>query len=214
MWLVGLGNCGLGQQSSAMATTGSDTAAVHTAAATAADASVVRASAAPVPMAPLEHAHAHVHALDLGPCLSHEDIEFLTYDDATAQLLAVKGGHVFAYDAATVAASSTTTSTSGAQAAAAGVGARGGGGGLRWMYPLQPGPRVMGLRPSLDNRLLAVQRGPALLEIVDLATGLCSVHSAHRGRGDILAFFFTDAPGADLVLVTTRAVEMNTFAAG
>jgi hypothetical protein len=61
--------------------------------------------------------------------------------------------------------------------------------------------------------MLALQRGPALLELVDLASGMCFVHSTHLGRGSILAFFFTDAPDTDFVVVTTRAVELNQFAA-
>lgn len=77
----------------------------------------------------------------------------------------------------------------------------------------QEGPPVLAMRPSLDNRLLALQRAPAMLELVDLASGLCFVHSTHQGRGEILAFFFTDAPDTDLVVVTTRAVELNQFAA-
>lgn len=72
---------------------------------------------------------------------------------------------------------------------------------------------MLAMRPSLDNRLLALQRAPAMLELVDLASGLCFVHSTHQGRGEILAFFFTDAPDTDLVVVTTRAVELNQFAA-
>lgn len=60
--------------------------------------------------------------------------------------------------------------------------------------------------------MLALQRGPALLELVDLASGMCFVHSTHLGRGSILAFFFTDAPDTDFVVVTTRAVELNQFA--
>jgi hypothetical protein len=78
---------------------------------------------------------------------------------------------------------------------------------------LQEGPPVIALRPSLDNRMLAVQRSAAMLELVDLASGLCFVHSIHKGRGDILAFFFTDAPDIDMVIVTSRAVELNQFAA-
>jgi hypothetical protein len=35
----------------------------------------------------------------------------------------------------------------------------------------------------------------------------------HQGRDRILGFFFTDAPGADVVVVTDRGVELNTFAA-
>lgn len=61
---------------------------------------------------------AHVHLLELGPELSHEDTDFLTYDDATQQLLVAKGGHVFAYDVS-------------------GVAGPAGHASLKWMYPLQ-----------------------------------------------------------------------------
>jgi hypothetical protein len=44
----------------------------------------------------------------------------------------------------------------------------------------QDGPPVLSLRPSLDNRMLAVQRAPCLLELVDLATGNCFVASTHK----------------------------------
>ncbi|GBF89904.1 hypothetical protein Rsub_02608 [Raphidocelis subcapitata] len=132
---------------------------------------------------------AHAWLVDSGPDLSHEDVSHLAFDDATGQMLAVKGGHVFAYAAE--------------------------GGGLRWMYPLQArdGPRVLALRPSLDNRLLAVQRGATLVELVDLASGNCFVHSTHKGRDRILGFFFSEAPGADFVVATDRGLEINTFAA-
>ncbi|WIA12365.1 hypothetical protein OEZ85_012414 [Tetradesmus obliquus] len=135
---------------------------------------------------------AHVYLLELGPDIGHEEVEFVTYDDATQQLLVVKGGHVFAYDVSKGPAGHSS---------------------LKWMYPLQEGPPVIALRPSLDNRLLAVQRSAAMLELVDLASGLCFVHSIHKGRGDILCFFFTDAPDTDMVIVTSRAVELNQFAA-
>lgn len=78
---------------------------------------------------------------------------------------------------------------------------------------MQEGPPVIAMRPSLDNRILALQRSPAMLELVDLASGLCFVHSIHQGRGKILAFFFTDAPDTDFVVVTSRAVELNQWAA-
>jgi len=54
---------------------------------------------------------AHVYLTDAGVDLSNEDLSHLAFDDATQQLIAVKGGHVFAYAAE--------------------------GGALRWMYPLQ-----------------------------------------------------------------------------
>lgn len=60
---------------------------------------------------------------EVGPELSHEDVDTLTYDEPSGQLLAVKGGHVFAYDVSAAAGSSSP--------------ADGGGGALRWMYPLQ-----------------------------------------------------------------------------
>jgi hypothetical protein len=97
---------------------------------------------------------AHVYLSDAAVDLSNEDLSHLAFDDATGQLIAVKGGHVFAYAAD--------------------------GGALRWMYPLQDGPPVIALRPSLDNRQLAVQRAPCLLELVDLASGNCFVHSTHK----------------------------------
>ncbi len=39
------------------------------------------------------------------------------------------------------------------------------------------------------------------------------MHSIHKGKGDILAFFFAEAPDVDFVVVTTRAVELLQFAA-
>lgn len=69
------------------------------------------------------------------------------------------------------------------------------------------------LRPSLDNRMLVVQRGAALLELVDLESGNCFVHSIHKGKGEILGFFFTEATDTDMVIITTRAIELNQFAA-
>jgi hypothetical protein len=59
---------------------------------------------------------AHVYWLELGPNIQHEEVEFITYDDATQQLLVVKGGHVFAYDVSKGPAGHSS---------------------LKWMYPLQ-----------------------------------------------------------------------------
>lgn len=60
---------------------------------------------------------AHVYLVDCGLDLGHEELQFVCYDDATQQLLVVKGNHVFAYDVTA-------------------------GGALKWMYPLQ----VRGMR--------------------------------------------------------------------
>jgi hypothetical protein len=59
---------------------------------------------------------AHVYLLELGPSIQHEEVEFITYDDATQQLLVVKGRHVFAYDVSKGPAGDSS---------------------LKWMYPLQ-----------------------------------------------------------------------------
>lgn len=61
---------------------------------------------------------AHVYMVDVGPDISHEDVQHISYDDGTSQLLVVKGGHVFAYDVSRGAAGDSS---------------------LRWMYPLQVG---------------------------------------------------------------------------
>lgn len=60
---------------------------------------------------------AHAYLVDIGPDISHEDVQHISYDDATAQLLVLKGGHVFAYDVS--------------------KGPVEGGSALKWMYPLQ-----------------------------------------------------------------------------
>ncbi len=42
---------------------------------------------------------------------------------------------------------------------------------LRWTYPLADGPPVARMRLSPDGGLLAIQRGPLLLEFVELSSG-------------------------------------------
>jgi len=137
------------------------------------------------------HAH-HVYAADQGLGLSEETVEALHYDDTTQLLLAVKGGVVFAYDMGGDTGGSPDT--------------------LVWTYPLQEGPSVRAARVSPDRGLLAVQRGPRLLELVDLASGNCCVHASERGRHDILGFFFTEWPGAEVVVVTRGGLELCVFA--
>lgn len=66
---------------------------------------------------------AHVYLLELGPNIAHEDVEYITYDDATLQLLVVKGGHVFAYDVSKGPAGDSS---------------------LKWMYPLQVSGMLLG----------------------------------------------------------------------
>eukprot|EP00775_Hariotina_reticulata_P006472 gene6472-6700_t len=161
---------------------------------------------------------AHVYLLDLGPDLSHEDVDYVTYDDATQQLLVAKGGHVFAYDVSKGPVGDTS---------------------LRWMYPLQC---HLGLFRLLLLRMTGGQHAAAggggggaaaaggsascgtaavsgqppagsAAQPGNAGAGMCFVHSIHKGRGDILTFFFTDAPDTDLVIVTSRAAELTQFAA-
>ncbi|MEW5318003.1 MAG: hypothetical protein WDW38_009257 [Sanguina aurantia] len=110
-------------------------------------------------------------------------------DDATSTLLVIKGGVLlFAYDLA--------------------VDAPGAPEQLKWTYMLQEGPPVIAMRVSLDGKTLALQRSAHLLEFVDLASGNVFVHGSHKGKSDILGFFFSEAPGADVVLVTRGGLEL------
>lgn len=77
----------------------------------AAPAPALASAQALAPTRPTPPALAHVYLIDAGVDLSQEELSHLAYDDATQQLIAVKGGHVFAYAAD--------------------------GGALKWMYPLQ-----------------------------------------------------------------------------
>ena len=81
---------------------------------------------------------AHVYLFELGPELSHEELDHLTYDDATQQLLVVKGGHVFAYDVSSGPAGHSS---------------------LKWMDPLQVGVGFRLLRVEGVQQLLVVKGG-------------------------------------------------------
>mmetsp|Transcript_36491 Transcript_36491/g.81224 ORF Transcript_36491/g.81224 Transcript_36491/m.81224 type:complete len:809 (-) Transcript_36491:999-3425(-) len=132
---------------------------------------------------------AHVYALDQGLNLQHETVELMTYDDATQLLMVIKGGVVFAYDLA--------LDSPGQQEQ------------LLWTYSLGEGPRVQSMRCSLDRRVLACQRGPALLELAELSTGNITVHSSDK---PLMGFFFTEQVDAEAVLVTRGGLELCTFA--
>lgn len=131
---------------------------------------------------------AHIYLVHQGINLSHETLQFLTYDDSSQLLMVVKGGHVFAYE------------THGESAH-----------NLRWMYPLQEGPPVQGMRCTTDMQILAVQRSAVLIEFVNLETGNIFIHGTHRGKGHILGFFFAESPETDFVLVTNRGLELCQF---
>ena len=82
-------------------------------------------------------------ATDQGLHLEHETLEFMSYDDATAALLVIKGGVMFAYDLSPGVAPGSADQ-------------------LKWTYPLQEGPPVRAARVSLDGGLLALQRSQVM----------------------------------------------------
>ena len=51
------------------------------------------------------------------------------------------------------------------------------------------------------------------MELVDLATGNASVHKQQTSGPGLLGFFFTEAPGADVVLVGSHGLELCEYAA-
>ncbi len=98
-----------------------------------------------------------------------------------------------------------------------------------WTYPVQEGPRVTAMRCSLDRQQLgclrywaalhpslpfpnpdASFRGGTLLELIDLASGNTSVFKSSEA---LLGFFFTEAPGADVVLVSRSGLELCEYVA-
>ena len=52
-----------------------------------------------------------------------------------------------------------------------------------------------------------------LLEFVDLSTGNIFVHGSERGRAEVLTFFFTEMPEAQVVLATSTGLELCSFVA-
>lgn len=50
-----------------------------------------------------------------------------------------------------------------------------------------------------------------LLEFVDLSTGNIFVHGSERGRAEVLTFFFTELPEAQVVLATSTGLELCSF---
>lgn len=65
--------------------------------------------------------------------------------------------------------------------------------------------------PTHSPRPCSRRSGGMLLELVELTSGVTTVHKAERS--DLLGFFFTEAPGADVVLVGKSGLELFEFAA-
>ena len=74
--------------------------------------------------------------------------------------------------------------------------------------------QVTAVRASPDGQALALQRTPAFLEVVDTGSGRMLVASPARRGAPLLGFFWTAAPGADLVMATAAGLELYTLAPG
>ena len=74
--------------------------------------------------------------------------------------------------------------------------------------------QVSAVRASPDGQALALQRTPAFLEVVDTGSGRMLVASPARRGAPLLGFFWTAAPGADLVMATAAGLELCTLAPG
>jgi len=113
----------------------------------------------------------------------------LHVDDAAGLLLAVAGGAVAAYSLAQPGAPPRVTA-------------------------LEPGPRVAAVRCSPDGRWLALQRAPAYLELVERDSGRLLLAAPARRGAHLVGFFWTAAPGADLVMATPAGLEAHALGAG
>lgn len=74
--------------------------------------------------------------------------------------------------------------------------------------------QVSAVRASPDGLALALQRTPAFLEVVDTGSGSMLVASPARRGAPLVGFFWTAAPGADLVMATAAGLELYTLAPG
>lgn len=72
--------------------------------------------------------------------------------------------------------------------------------------PIKEGP-VLGVRFSLDGKILAVQRSHHEVEFINKETGMVFRQQCKPGTERILGLFWTDCPTCDLVLVTSRLIS-------
>ncbi|KAK9835222.1 hypothetical protein WJX81_006819 [Elliptochloris bilobata] len=79
---------------------------------------------------------------------------------------------------------------------------------------IEEGAPVIAVRASPDGRMLALQRTPAFLEVVDTGSGRMLVAAPARRGAPLVGFFWTAAPGADLVMATAAGLELCTLAPG
>lgn len=113
----------------------------------------------------------------------------LHVDDAAGLLLAVVGSEVAAYSLAQPGAPPRLTR-------------------------IEEGAPVTAVRCSLEGSHLALQRTPAYLEIVGRDSGTMLVASPARRGAALVGFFWTHAPGCDLVMATAAGLELYALAAG
>jgi hypothetical protein len=77
-------------------------------------------------------------------------------------------------------------------------------------FLVSSGPPITAVRASLDGNFTALQRSKLQIEFLDHSTGNMFIETPqNRGAGVILhGFFWTDAVGAEFVLVTSMGLEL------
>ncbi|KAG6541704.1 hypothetical protein Mapa_016969 [Marchantia paleacea] len=79
--------------------------------------------------------------------------------------------------------------------------------------PIKEGP-VLGVRFSLDGKILAVQRSHHEVEFINKETGMVFRQQCKPGTERILGLFWSDCPTCDLVLVTSSGLELYSLYLG
>jgi regulator of MON1-CCZ1 complex len=72
--------------------------------------------------------------------------------------------------------------------------------------PVNEGP-VLSVRYSLDQKAIGIQRSRHEIEFRNRETGETCIKKCKADSETILAFFWTDCPTCDVILVKTRYVE-------
>jgi hypothetical protein len=72
---------------------------------------------------------------------------------------------------------------------------------------IKEGP-ILGVRFSLDCKILAVQRTNREIEFINRENGTGFSQQCKSGTDRIFGFFWTDCPSCDIVFVTTSGLEL------
>lgn len=75
---------------------------------------------------------------------------------------------------------------------------------------IKEGP-ILGVRYSLDGKILAIQRTNQEIEFVNKESCTGFKQQCRSGSDRIFGFFWTDCPACDIVFVTTSGLEMYTL---